>query len=94
VIVSGAESVAELESVAVKVAARRGGVGKALCVAVVAWCREQGVAAVELEVRAGSGGAIALYARQGFVVVGRRGGYYQEPVEDAVMMRLELAQGE
>jgi [ribosomal protein S18]-alanine N-acetyltransferase len=90
VVGSGEGSFAELESVVVEVAARRRGVGRTLCGAVIAWCRQQGAAALELEVRAGSGGAIALYAGLGFLVVGRRGGYYQEPPEDAVMMRLEL----
>jgi [ribosomal protein S18]-alanine N-acetyltransferase len=90
VVGSGAERMAELESVAVEIAARRGGVGTTLCEAIVAWSRGQGAAALELEVRAGSGGAIALYAGQGFVAVGRRRGYYREPPEDAVMMRLEL----
>jgi ribosomal-protein-alanine N-acetyltransferase len=87
---SGEGSLAELESVVVEVATRRAGVGRALCGAVVAWCREQGAAALELEVRAGSDGAIGLYTGLGFVVVGRRGGYYREPADDAVMMRLEL----
>jgi [ribosomal protein S18]-alanine N-acetyltransferase len=90
VIGSNAGAVAELESVAVEAAARRCGVGRALCVAVSDWCREQGVAALELEVRAGSAGAIALYAGLGFVVAGRRAGYYREPVEDALLMRLDL----
>jgi ribosomal-protein-alanine N-acetyltransferase len=48
------------------------------------------VRALELEVRAGSGGAIALYAGLGFVVAGRRAGYYREPEEDALLMRLDL----
>jgi ribosomal-protein-alanine N-acetyltransferase len=87
---SGAGSVAELESVVVEATTRREGVGRALCEAVVAWCREKKVATMELEVRAGSLGAISLYAGLGFVAVGRRGGYYREPVEDAMMMRLEL----
>jgi len=87
---SGDGSFAELESVVVEVAARRRGVGRTLSGAVIAWCKGQGAAALELEVRAGSEGAIALYAGLGFMVVGRRGGYYQEPPEDAVMMRLEL----
>ena len=46
---------------AVEAAARRSGVGKALCEAVAEWCREQGASGLELEVRAGSEGAIALY---------------------------------
>ena len=66
--------VGELESVVVAVAARRSGVGRALCAAVVAWCRELGATALELEVRAGSAGAIALYAELGFVASERSGG--------------------
>ncbi len=75
-------------------AARRVGVGRALCEAVIDWCRGQGAAAMELEVRAGGGGAIALYAGLGFVAVGQRQGYYREPVEDALLMRLEFARGD
>jgi ribosomal-protein-alanine N-acetyltransferase len=88
------DCVAELESVVVDVGARRGGVGRALCGAVVEWCRGQGAAAVELEVRAGSAGAVALYGGLGFVADGRRGAYYSRPVEDALLMRLELAKDE
>ena len=82
--------VGELESVVVEAPWRRGGVGKGLCEAVVGWCREAGAEAVELEVRAGSVGAIAMYEGMGFVRVGARRGYYREPVEDAVLMRLGL----
>ena len=91
VIGSNGEGVGELESVAVRASARRGGVGRALCAAVADWCRGQGVRALELEVRAGSAGAIALYSGVGFVVAGRRAGYYREPVEDAVLMRLDFS---
>jgi ribosomal-protein-alanine N-acetyltransferase len=105
----GAESdcVGELESVVVDGEARRCGVGRALCEAVVKWCRSEGAAEIELEVRAGSAGAIALYDGLGFVAVGRRRGYYpgicglgnglgydQGQAEDALLMRLELADGE
>jgi len=93
VILLAAERVGELESVAVNETARRWGVGRCLCEAVLGWCREQGVGEIELEVRAGSAGAIALYAGLGFVVVGRRGGYYRDPNEDAVLMQLKLAEG-
>lgn len=85
------EGSAELEGVAVRVEARRCGVGKVLCVAVADWCREQGAMELELEVRAASAGAIALYAGMGFVAVGRRREYYREPVDDALLMRLDLA---
>jgi ribosomal protein S18 acetylase RimI-like enzyme len=41
-------------------------------------------------VREGSAGAIALYEGLRFREVGRRVGYYREPEEDAVLMRLGL----
>lgn len=82
--------VGELESVAVDLRVRRGGVGRALCGAVRDWCRREGAVSVELEVRAASGGAIDLYRGVGFVAVGRRSGYYSEPLDDAVLMRLNL----
>lgn len=89
----GTGSSAELESVAVDLEARRGGVGRALCFAVIGWCREQGAETMELEVRAASAGAIALYGGLGFIAVGRRRGYYVAPADDAVLMRLKLANG-
>jgi len=76
----------ELESVAVVASARRSGVGGALCEAVIDWCDEQEIEAVELEVRSKSEGAIALYRRLGFVAVGSRKGYYRDPADDAVLM--------
>jgi ribosomal-protein-alanine N-acetyltransferase len=82
--------VAELESVAVDLAARREGVGRTLCEAVIEWCRREGATAVELEVRAASVGAIGLYQRLGFVSVGQRPEYYRGPVDDAALMRLDL----
>lgn len=84
----------ELESVAVDSAARRKGVGRVLCEAVIDWCRGQGAEEMELEVRGGSAGPIALYGGLGFVVVGRRKGYYREPIEDALLMKMELAGGD
>lgn len=82
--------VAELTSLAVAPEARRQGVALALCGAVLAWCREGAAAEVQLEVRAGSRGAIALYERLGFVAVGRRARYYADPVDDAVLLSLAL----
>lgn len=86
--VEGAEALprGELESVAVAEAARRKGIGQALCVAVLDWCREQGAERVELEVRAGSEGARMLYRELGFRETGRRRSYYSDPVEDALLM--------
>jgi [ribosomal protein S18]-alanine N-acetyltransferase len=86
-VVSG---VGELESVAVDVRARRRGVGRRLCEAVVEWCRDEGAEAVELEVRDGGEAARRLYVGMGFRETGRRRGYYRNPVDDAVLMKLRL----
>lgn len=80
--------VAELENVVVAAWARRMGVGRALCGAVVNWAWEQGAAKMELEVRRSSAGARALYRELGFAVTGERRGYYRTPPEDAVLMLL------
>jgi ribosomal-protein-alanine N-acetyltransferase len=87
-----AGDVAELESVAVDSRARRRGIGRMLCEGVIDWSRQQGAAAIELEVRAASGEAIDLYRGLGFVAVGRRTEYYSGPSDDAVLMRLHLAE--
>jgi ribosomal-protein-alanine N-acetyltransferase len=86
----GDEGFAELETIVVDRVWRRKGVGRVLCDAVIAWCRELGLGRLELEVRAGSAGAVALYRTLKFVVVGSRPRYYLNPEEDALLMRLQL----
>lgn len=81
---------AELESVAVAAAVRREGVGGTLCKAAITWCTEHGAKEMTLEVRAANATAIGLYKRLGFVETARRPGYYRDPEDDAVMMRLLL----
>jgi [ribosomal protein S18]-alanine N-acetyltransferase len=87
--VSAAE-LGEVESVAVRPSTRRMGVGMQLCREVVEWCRRQGAVRMELEVRAGNVGARTLYEKLGFAVEGVRRGYYTQPVDDAVLMQLDL----
>ena len=48
--------------------------------------RERGLERYILEVRAGNESAIHLYERSGFTQVGIRKGFYEQPVEDAVIM--------
>ena len=84
----------EVESVVVGAEVRREGVGKALCEAVIGWCKGQGAVAVELEVRSANLGAVRLYEGLGFESVGIRKDYYREPVDDAVLMRLGLTVGQ
>ena len=68
---------------------RRQGVGKALVNALVASLKELGSRCLTLEVRDSNGPARALYAKLGFVEVGRRRGYYRDPREDALILRKE-----
>ena len=90
----GEDAQAELESLAVAGVTRRSGVGRALCEAVFIWCRREGATEVELEVRSANTAAIALYAKLGFELVGKRTGYYRDPVDDAMLMRRELGAGQ
>jgi [ribosomal protein S18]-alanine N-acetyltransferase len=89
-----ADTIAELESVAVAVSVRRRGVGRALCAAVLDWCREHGATSIILEVRAHSAPAIALYTQLGFLHAGRRPRYYRDPDDDALILRFQLRRSE
>ncbi len=80
----------EIQSFGVATAVRRRGHARRLLQRALVHARGRGLAAVELEVRAGNRAAQALYAREGFAVVGRRRGYYADG-EDAVLLRRSLS---
>jgi ribosomal-protein-alanine N-acetyltransferase len=81
---------AELESIAVSAESQRKGVARHLFEAMTdEVCRAQ-VRDVVLEVRESNDAARAFYASLAFVEVGRRRGYYADPVEDALLMRLRI----
>jgi len=82
------EHIAEIESVAVSHTARRRGIGRALCLAALDWCRACNATSVQLEVRASSAAAIALYTSLGFLRVGHRPHYYANPEDDALILGL------
>lgn len=86
--VVGAE--AELETIAVAQAWQRKGLARALWAALKAELRRAGAHVTLLEGRASNREALGLYGRLGFVEAGRRRGYYADPAEDAVLMRLEM----
>ena len=75
-----------ISNVAVAPAYRRQGVADALISALMTRAEELALAFVTLEVRAGNEPAKALYAKHGFVPVGRRKNYYDLPKEDAILM--------
>jgi len=80
----------EIENVVVKPELRRQGIGRELIREVIRQARERGAKDVFLEVRESNAAARALYAELGFNEQGRRRGYYQNPEEDAVVLRLRL----
>ena len=92
-VTSLAGDIAELQRIAVTPALRRTGVATALLDASVALAVSDGVAdRMLLEVRADNAGALAFYARRGFVEVDRRLRYYRDGAA-AVVLRLPLGKG-
>ena len=80
---------AEIADLAVAPEARRRGVGRALLARALDALADLGVRAVHLEVRESNRAARTLYESAGFRAVGRRRGYYRQPVEDALLLRRE-----
>jgi ribosomal-protein-alanine N-acetyltransferase len=78
----------EILNLAVGKARRRRGVATQLVGAALEYARTAGALKTYLEVRASNEGGIALYARMGFCVCGRRPNYYRNPAEDALLLVL------
>ena len=73
-------------NLAVDPAYRRRGAGRRLMSALLDYGRENGLEFISLEVRASNEGAIRLYEGLGFRCCGRRPRFYDDPVEDALLM--------
>lgn len=80
----------ELETIAVDVAFQRQGAARALWGTLASELKACGATETLLEVRASNVRAQALYRGLGFAETGRRGRYYVDPTEDAVIMRASL----
>lgn len=93
-IVREAAGTGEILNLAVDPPHRRGGIASALLEAGLAALRRRSVQEVYLEVRASNQPAQTLYRRAGFLPVGRRRTYYRNPVEDALVLRLDLGRSE
>jgi ribosomal-protein-alanine N-acetyltransferase len=81
---------AELEMIAVASAAQRHGLARRIFAALSAELALAEMTEIILEVRVSNHPALGLYRRLGFAETGRRSRYYHDPVDDAVLMRLEL----
>jgi ribosomal-protein-alanine N-acetyltransferase len=81
----------EIHNLAVRAGRRREGWGRRLLRLVLASARRRGAQVALLEVRESNLPARRLYAAEGFEELFRRRAYYQEPREDALVLRRELA---
>ena len=79
----------DMMNVAVTADFRRRGIAEALVTALVAELKKLESHSLTLEVRASNAPAQALYEKLGFREVGRRPRYYQNPREDALILRKE-----
>ena len=91
-VTSAAGDIAELQRIAVAEDRRRTGVATALLAGVVEAASLTGADRLLLEVREDNGGALAFYARAGFVEIDRRPRYYADGAT-AVVLRLGLGGG-
>ena len=79
-----------INNVAVRENFRRRGVGRRLLNRILEEAKRSGAMAAYLELRAGNQAALALYQECGFRVTSRRKNYYSDPVEDALVMTIDL----
>ena len=80
----------EIGDIAVHPEMRGTGIGRTLLLECISVAAARGIRSLFLEVRETNDVARRLYATVGFCVVGVRKLYYTEPVEDAIVMRLDL----
>ena len=86
----GGEFTVELTNIGLRQGIRRQGFGSVLLKSFLNHCVAAGATYVILEVRVSNKPAITFYEKFGFVQTGRRRGFYSDPHEDALTMRLQL----
>jgi [ribosomal protein S18]-alanine N-acetyltransferase len=77
----------ELENIAVTPQAQRGGIGRALMMALIDRARQANATEIRQEIRASNKTAQKLGLSVGFIHEGRRPNYYRDPVEDALLFK-------
>lgn len=81
-----------ITNIAVSENARRCGIGQMMLEKLTCICKSK-CTFLTLEVRASNAPAISLYEKLGFENLGIRKGFYEKPVEDAVIMTLTFKDG-
>ena len=79
-----------IHNVAIAPAYRKMGIARTLVSELLTCAKESSLRSILLEVRASNEAALALYRSFGFEISGLRKRYYQNPVEDALLMTLNL----
>lgn len=80
----------EIDNVAVSPASRQQGIASKMMTKANEVAIQKGAVRAILEVRANNKPACALYEKLGFEVVGQRKNYYQNPLDDALIMALGI----
>lgn len=80
----------EIENVAVQPEARRRGLGSRLLSEFLAGVKNDAGISVYLEVRESNRAARRLYEKWGFSEAGKRKNYYQDPPEDALILKISF----
>ena len=78
-------------TLAVERSARRRGIARELVQHAMAFGRERGAVRAVLEVRASNEAARCLYEQAGFRQLATRAKYYTNPIEDAILMGMDLS---
>ena len=81
---------AEIARIAVMKEFQRQGAARALLTELETVCAPDGIRRILLDVRSGNGPARKLYEKAGFKEDGIRQRFYEDPVEDAVLMSRDL----
>lgn len=80
----------EIPKLCVAKSARRRGFARAMLEAMEQTARQRGIRTLFLEVRQSNQAARQLYRLVGFEEIGTRKGFYEQPREDAILMRKTL----
>jgi ribosomal-protein-alanine N-acetyltransferase len=82
---------AEIFDLAVQEKFRRRGIATLLVNRFQQSAERRGIKNIFLEVRESNTAALALYRKTGFRETGKRSNYYHAPIEDALLLRLEIS---
>lgn len=84
------EQLIEIINIAVLPTFRKKGVARQLLGKLFKFCEANEIAHVFLEARESNSPALRFYEKTGFSVVGRRRNFYENPPEDALLLKLDF----